>query len=119
MATRFAAIPAVPQGSLTGASTVVLISSLKENVELLTGTRGEEDNASKALTFDQIKQQPIGEQSLFEVTAKGEGFTISNEQLAGLDDFGRLINDVQVLANDLAETRQALNNLIAQLNGFE
>ena len=55
MATRYAAIPAVPQGNLTGASTVVLVTALKENVELLTGTRGEEDLASKAIAIDQIQ----------------------------------------------------------------
>ena len=52
MATRYAAIPAVPQTQLTGPATVILITALKENVELLTGTRGEEDLASKAVAID-------------------------------------------------------------------
>ena len=30
MATRYAAIPAIPQGNLTGASTIVLITALKD-----------------------------------------------------------------------------------------
>jgi len=117
MATRYAAIPAVPQGQLSGAATIILISSLKENVELLTGTRGEEDNASKAIPIDQIQIASLPVQIMQQVSAKGEGFTISSQQVAGLDDFGRLINDVQLLANDVAQTRNALNALIAQLKG--
>ena len=46
---RFTSVPAVPQGGFTDYQTV-LISTVKENVELLTGLRGEIDAASKAVT---------------------------------------------------------------------
>ena len=46
---RFTAIPAVPQGGITDWQSV-LITTVKENVELLTGLRGEADLASKAIT---------------------------------------------------------------------
>ena len=117
MSTRYAAIPAVPQGQLSGAATVVLISSLKENVELLTGTRGEDDNASKAIAVSQVQQSTLGVQNMLQVSAQGQGFTVSGQQLASFSDFVKLINDVQILANDLAETRTALNNLLGQLKG--
>ena len=117
MATRYAAIPAVPQGQLSGAATIILISSLKENVELLTGTRGEEDNASKAIPVDQIRISTLPVQIMSQVSAKGTGHTISNVNVADLDDVGKLINDVQLLANDVLQTRNALNALIAQLKG--
>jgi len=113
---RFTAIPAVPQGGVTDWQSV-LISSVKENVELLTGLRGETDLASKAVTQGQIGLQEMPDQNLKQVTAKGAGFTISGQQVAGLDDYGKLITDVQTLANDLAYTRAVLNALIKQLKG--
>ena len=52
-----------------------------------------------------------------QVTAKGAGFTISGQEVAGLDDYGLLLTDVQTLANDVAFTRTVLNALINQLKG--
>jgi hypothetical protein len=49
------------------------------------------------------------------VSATGAGFVISGTQVAGLEDFGRLISDVQKLANDVANIRATLNALIQQL----
>jgi|TARA_R100000482_G_scaffold49529_2_gene17573 hypothetical protein len=113
---RFTAIPAVPQGGITDWQSV-LITSVKENVELLTGLRGEADLASKAVTKGEITllEQPL--QNMKQVSAKGSGFTISGQEVAGLDDYGLLLNDVQTLANDLAQTRSVLNLLIKQLRG--
>ena len=113
---RFTAIPAVPQGGITDWQSV-LITSVKENVELLTGLRGEADLASKAVTKGQITLQQMSEQNMKQVSAKGTGFTISSQEVAGLDDVGLLITDVQTLANDLAYTRAVLNALIEQLRG--
>ena len=113
---RFTAIPAVPQGGITDWQSV-LITSVKENVELLTGLRGEADLASKAVTKGQITLQTMPEQNMKQVSSKGTGFTISSQEVAGLDDVGLLITDVQTLANDLAYTRAVLNALIDQLRG--
>lgn len=113
---RFTAIPAVPQGGITDWQSV-LISSVKENVELLTGLRGEADLASKAVTKGQITLELMGDQNMKQVSAKGAGFTISGQEVAGLDDYGLLLTDVQTLANDLAYTRAVLNALIQQLRG--
>ena len=113
---RFTAIPAVPQGGITDWQSV-LISSVKENVELLTGLRGEADLISKAITQGQITVSLMPDQDLKQVTAKGAGFTISGQEVAGLDDVGKLITDVQTLANDLAFTRAVLNALLRQLKG--
>lgn len=113
---RFTAIPAVPQGGITDWQSV-LISSVKENVELLTGLRGEADLQSKAITQGQITVNQMSSQNLKQVSAKGAGFTISGQEVAGLDDYGKLITDVQTLANDLAYTRAVVNALIKQLKG--
>jgi hypothetical protein len=107
-------MPAIPQGGMTDWQTV-LIASVKENVELLTGQRNEGDGASRAMTKGDVTLLELPLQDMKQVSAKGAGFTISGQEVAGLDDYGKLINDVQTLANDLAYTRQALNLLIRQL----
>ena len=56
-------------------------------------------------------------QNMRQVAAKGVGFTISGEKVASLDDYGKLIVDVQTLANDVKVTRDVLNILIRQLKG--
>ena len=58
IANRFTSVPAVPQGGFTDYQTI-LISTVKENVELLTGLRGEIDAASKAITQGQITVNPL------------------------------------------------------------
>tara|TARA_R100001510_G_C7491322_1_gene99006 strand:+ start:87 stop:434 length:348 start_codon:yes stop_codon:yes gene_type:complete len=113
---RFTAIPAVPQGGITDWQSI-LITSVKENVELLTGLRGEADLSSKAVTKGQITLLEQSPQKMQQVSAKGTGFTISSQDVAGLDDYGLLLQDVQTLANDLAQTRLVLNILIKQLKG--
>jgi hypothetical protein len=89
---RFTAIPGVPQTNITDEQSL-LISTIKQNVELLAGIRGEE------------------------VSAKGEGFTISGQNVVSLEDYDKLRQDVQTLADDLAFTRAVLNALITQLKG--
>tara|TARA_R110002012_G_scaffold311657_1_gene521313 strand:- start:1778 stop:2137 length:360 start_codon:yes stop_codon:yes gene_type:complete len=114
---RFTGIPALPQGGGFTDYQNVLIGSVKENVELLTGLRGEADEASKAVTQGQVTTNQMAEQRMRQVSAKGVGFTISGSKVAGLDDYGKLLVDVQTLASDLAETRATLNFLIGQLKG--
>tara|TARA_X000001036_G_scaffold279564_1_gene259681 strand:- start:504 stop:863 length:360 start_codon:yes stop_codon:yes gene_type:complete len=116
IANRFTGVPAVPQGGFTDYQTV-LIGAVKENVELLTGLRGEADTASKAITQGQVTVNEMGQQKLQQVTAKGTGFTISSQDVAALDDVQKLILDVQTLAGDVAEMRSTLNFLIRQMKG--
>ena len=113
---RFTTVPAVPQGGFTDYQTV-LIGAVKENVELLTGLRGETDLNSKAITQGQVTVNNMSAQKLQQVTAKGTGFTISSQDVASLEDHNKLILDVQTLASDLAETRAVLNFLIKQMKG--
>jgi len=111
---RFSAIPALPQANITPTE-VAILGALKENVELLIGTRGEPDGTSRALIKGQVVVGVAPEQTMTQVSATGSGFTISGTQVAGLEDFGRLISDVQNLANDVARMRATLNALIQQL----
>tara|TARA_R100000231_G_scaffold96422_4_gene72148 strand:- start:382 stop:756 length:375 start_codon:yes stop_codon:yes gene_type:complete len=123
MANRFTGIPAVPLDGLTDWQSV-LIGSMKENVELLTGLRGEADVISKAVTQGQVTLAQLGEQNMRQVTAQGTGFEVTSQgtlnpgtNVPNLEDVIKLINDVQVLANDLAQTRAVINVLLKQLQG--
>jgi hypothetical protein len=117
---RFTSVPAVPQGGFTDYQTV-LIGAVKENVELLTGLRGEVDTVSKAVTQGQVTVNEMGQQKLQQTSAKGSGSVITisgtDYELANLDDFRKLILDVQTLAGDVAEMRATLNFLLRQLKG--
>jgi|TARA_R100001463_G_C3438909_1_gene212346 hypothetical protein len=120
IANRFTSVPAVPQGGFTDYQTV-LIGAVKENVELLTGLRGEVDTVSKAVTQGQITVNEMGQQKLQQTSAKGNGSVITisgtDYELANLDDFRKLILDVQTLAGDVAQMRATLNFLLRQLKG--
>ena len=113
---RFTAIPGVPQSNITDEQSL-LITTIKQNVELLAGTRGEEDSQSKAVTKGDIDVNNLSLQNMRQVSAKGAGFTISGQDVVSLEDYGKLLLDVQVLDNDLKSTRASLNALITQLKG--
>lgn len=111
---RFSAIPALPQANISS-NEVMILGALKENVELLIGTRGEADNSSRALVRGQVIVGTAPEQTMTRVSATGSGFSINGTQVAGLEDFSRLVSDVQKLANDVVSIRATLNALIQQL----
>lgn len=113
---RFTAIPSVPQSGVDYWQSQ-MFTSLKSNVELLAGIGTELDGRSKALTRGQIGISTTPVQTMTRVTARGSGFTISGQKVAGLEDYGVLINNVQQLANDVANLRSAVNTLINQLRG--
>ncbi len=112
----FSAIPSVPNQNISEWQSAIL-SALKENVELLTGQRGAAGLSNKALISSQVRVNQISAPVFSRVTATGQGYTISGQNVASLDDFGKLINDVQLLANDVATLRLAFNTLVAQLKG--
>jgi hypothetical protein len=113
---RFTAIPSVPTGNVTEWQGQIF-RALKEDVELLAGIRGEADLASKAVTRSQLRVNQTAQPTFSRVSATGKGYTISGQNVPDLDDYGKLINDVQLLANDVATLRNVVNTLIAQLKG--
>lgn len=111
---RFSAIPNIPQQGLTDWQFVTL-NAMKENIELLTGARG---NASgSAITRGAVTVNSAPTQSMQRVTAEGTGYTISGVTVPSLDDYGKLVANVQQLANDVAALRDTLNTLLNQLKG--
>lgn len=112
---RFTAIPAIPQGGLTDWQFNTL-TAMKENLELLTGARGT-DNSVRAVVAGQVSVANPPAQTMTRVTAQGTGFTIGGATVPSLDDYGKLVSDVQQLANDVANLRATVNTLINQLKG--
>lgn len=110
---RFAPIPTVPQEGM-GPLQYQLLNAIKENIELLTGTRGASPN-SQALLRGQVTLELLGELTAKQVNAKGSGVSIDGTAVPTLDDYGRLLSDLQAVMNDLATMRTTLNALIQQL----
>jgi hypothetical protein len=113
---RFTAIPNIPAADVPYWQSQTL-NAMKQNVELLTGIGGELDGASRAITKGSVTVSNTPAQTMTQVTARGTGFTISEQSVASLEDYGKLISNVQSLANDVATLRNYVNTLITQLRG--
>lgn len=111
---RFTGVPSLPQSNIDAWQMSVL-GALKENVELLTGSRGEADGASRALLKGQLTVAPPPSPSLTAISARGAGVTISGVQVPTLADYLSLLRDVQLLANDVVRLRATVDTLIQQL----
>lgn len=111
---RFSAIPSIPQQGMTDWQFSTL-NAMKDNIELLTGARG--NTAGVAITKGAVTVVDAPAQSMQRVTAEGTGYTISGVTVPSLDDYGKLVSNVQQLANDVASLRTTLNTLINQLKG--
>jgi hypothetical protein len=113
---RFSAIPTIPQTGLTDWQFVTL-NAMKENLELLTGARGNSAVSAAAITRGAVTVADTPAQTMQRVTAEGVGFTISGVTVPSLDDYVKLVTNVQQVANDVAVLRNTVNVLIAQLKG--
>lgn len=107
----FAPIRDVPQQGITEWEYSIL-SSMKENLEILTGMR---QNGVRALTNDTIYVVPQDVQQLKQITAAGAGVNISGTLVAEYNDYVKLCANVQTLANDVARLQAVVNELIAEL----
>jgi hypothetical protein len=111
---RFSAVPAIPQAGINPYEFAAL-TALKENVEILIGARGATATAGKAVTKGQIGVNPAPEQNMKQITAEGAGYTVSGVTVPSIDDYAKLLTNVQTLANDVANLRATVNALINQL----
>lgn len=107
----FSAIRDIPQTGLSEWEWA-LLSALKENLEVLMGQR---QSGVKAVTTDSISVVQQDVQQMKQITAQGAGYTISGSTVPSLDDYVKLMTNVQQLANDLASLQNVLNTLIGQL----
>lgn len=111
---RFTGVPSLPQANIDAWQLSVL-GALKENVELLTGTRGEADGASRALLKGQVTVSRPPAAQFVALSARGVGLTISGAQVPSLADYTSLLRDVQLIANDVARLRATVDTLVQQL----
>lgn len=117
MATRtpgFVAVPTIPQVGIDPWQ-YYFLNSIKENIELLTGQRGDLGAGSRAVAKSQISVNAAPEQKMTRITAEGAGISVSGAQVPSLDDYAKLLSNVQELANDVAALRGTLNLLISQI----
>ena len=115
MVKRYVATPEVPSTEIVAQS--ILLSAFKENVELLTGTRGESDFASMAIVRGDLTVNQVGQQEMINVNRSSVVEPANTAAAASAATINDLRNDVQVLANDLFTTRQTLDLLIRNLTG--
>jgi hypothetical protein len=113
---RFTGIPALSASGLDPAQ-ARLLAALKENVELLTGSRGEAGGFSRAITRGQLNIRPLPEATYRNATAQGDGVNISGVNVVTLEDYRRALNDIQRLAQDVEVLRQYVAALANQLRG--
>lgn len=112
---RFVGLPDVPIG--VDAWQAQILDGLKQNVELLTGGRGEADRASQAITKGDLELRPLPESTVSlsaRLTAQGAGFEIEGQKLVSLDDYAKLLNDFNQLLADF----QSLAVEVEQLNRY-
>lgn len=88
-----------------------LLQAMKENIEILMGTRGE----GRAVTNDAIGVAPQQWQVLTQLSARGEGTTSAAVGVPTFTDYIRLLNDVQQMIADMAKISQGLNILLENL----
>ena len=93
------------------------VTSIKQNLELLMGQRGESDNASRAITPAYITVAEAGAQRSAVTTAEGIGFTLQGAQVPSYTDYQKVVSDIRNLSADVAELRTSLNTLLVQLKG--
>lgn len=113
---RFTPIPAIPTSSMSDWQFNTM-SAMKENIELLTGSRGEKDGTSRALTTGAVTVKEAPAQTLPRITAQGNAVNISGATVPDMSDYAELLKNVQMLANDVTAIRDTLNTLISQLRG--
>jgi len=109
----FASIRDVPQIGLSEWE-YALLAALKENAETMIGTR---QAGVRAIMSDQITVVVQDNQQMKQVTARGTGFNIAGNDVAGLADHVLLIQDVQGVANDVARLQNVVNTLLQQMKG--
>lgn len=114
MAGRFSPIPD-PAPTEVGSWQFSMLMAMKENVELLTGFRGENDGASQAILKSNVTVQPVQQTPVF-VQSQGFGTPSPNGTLVPtLDDYALLVSDVRRLAESVRTLQETLNLLITQL----
>lgn len=113
---KFSSIPPVFAGDTISAQ-YQTVAALKENVEMLIGTRGPNAISNRAVLAGQVTVQAPS-LKYTGPTASGEGYSVGGQLVAGYSDYVKLLSDVQTLASDVATLQQTLTALINQIRGL-
>ena len=110
---RFAALREIPTTGLNEWESS-LLSSMKENIELLIGAR---ISGTKAVMTDVLASRIKAVDNLTskQIIAVGNGVNIAGSNVPLLSDYNLLRQDVQTLINDVSRIQNLLNNLIQAL----
>lgn len=108
----FSAVPTIPLSGLNDWQYTTL-NAMKTNIDLLIGSQG--GGQLRAVTPAKLTVSSTPTLTMTRVSAEGVGFTISGVSVPSLDDYTKLLINVQQLANDVATVRNTLNTLIQQL----
>ena len=107
---QYAGIPAIPNEGLPQWQYDLLLT-MKENIEIMMGQRG----PGRAVTNDTISVVPANFQTMRQISARGDYVAISGFNVPVLEDYVKLLNDVQQLATDVSKIQDALNALLQNM----
>lgn len=114
---QFSAIPSLPQTGLQPWQ-FYFYTAIKENLEMLTGSRNGVDSSKQSITTGQITVAAPPKQNMVKPSAEGVA-VLANKSVSvpAITDYAKLISDVQALANDVSNLRTTVEILINQLKG--
>ena len=108
---KFQGIPAIPPEKVQQWQYDVL-TAMKENLEILLGQRG----PGRVVTNDTVGVETADRQVMKQLSARGDFYNLTTTsgdiQFPRLDDYVKLLNDVQQLAIDVNNIQNALNALL-------
>jgi len=109
----------IPNPSPQGKSPldVQFLGAIKENVEVLTGQRGDKALSSAAVLRENVLSADPAVQKSTRLTATGAGLNISNAQVPSYADYAKALADIQTLSSDLANLRTYVTQLVTALRG--
>lgn len=107
---QFQGIPAIPNENIPTWQ-LDLLQAFKENLEILMGQRG----PGRAVTNDAVTTIPQTFITMRQISARGDFVTAGGFNLPVVEDYKKLMSDVQQLATDVAKMQDALNALLLNL----
>lgn len=111
---KFQGIPSIPNEKIPQWQ-YDLLAALKENIEIMMGQRG----PGRSISNDSLGVTPQNLQVMTQISSRGDA-NYNTTQLAAngsptLEDYYKLLNDVQQLASDVARIQNAFNALLENM----
>jgi hypothetical protein len=107
---QYTGIPAIPNESIPQWQ-YDLLQAMKENIEIMMGQRG----PGRVVTNDTLGVAPENRQLMRQISARGDFVTVGAFDVPVLEDYTKLLNDVQQLATDVSKIQDALNALLINM----